>query len=44
MISGVWRVMRDAWRRATLGAALATLAACFHGKLPPQEFYRLHLP
>jgi ABC-type uncharacterized transport system auxiliary subunit len=21
-----------------------TVTACFHGKLPPQEFYRLHLP
>ena len=43
-----WRVDRGEWRRffrrATLHASLFTLAACFHGKLPPQEFYRLHLP
>jgi len=31
-------------RRATLHALLVTITACFHGKLPPQEFYRLHLP
>lgn len=48
MSSGAWCVARGAWRgwllRATRYASLVTLAACFHGKLPPQEFYRLHLP
>lgn len=31
-------------RRVTHYSALATLAGCFHGKLPSQEFYRLRLP
>ena len=29
---------------AALYATLAMLAGCIHGKLPPQEYYRLHLP
>ena len=44
-----WRVVRDSWRvrapRATRHAPLAALllVGCIHGKLPPQEFYRLRL-
>jgi ABC-type uncharacterized transport system auxiliary subunit len=39
-----WSSTRRLLVHVTRYAALATVVGCFHGKLPPQEFYRLHLP